>query len=33
MQVDKCAKTCILAYKNNVKFIGWLVEILGPVLK
>lgn len=32
MQVDNCAETCILAYKDNHKFNGWLVEILGPVL-
>ncbi|WP_432662884.1 DUF3793 family protein [Wukongibacter baidiensis] len=28
----KCSDSCILAYKRNNDFIGWLVEILGPVL-
>ncbi len=28
----KCSDSCILAYKKNSDYIGWLVEILGPVL-
>lgn len=28
----KCSDSCILACKRNDDFIGWLVEILGPVL-
>ncbi|MCT4566429.1 MAG: DUF3793 family protein [Maledivibacter sp.] len=30
--MPKCTETCLLAYKTNDNFIGWLVEILGPVL-
>lgn len=30
--VSKCSESCVLSYKRNDDFIGWLVEILGPVL-
>jgi len=28
----KCSKACVLSYKRKNDFIGWLVEVLGPVL-
>lgn len=27
-----CSEACVLSYKRKDNFIGWLVEILGPVL-
>ena len=30
--MSKCSESCALSYKRNDDFIGWLVEILGPVL-
>lgn len=32
VSVSKCSESCVLSYKRNDDFIGWLVEILGPVL-